>query len=133
MRRFAWRVPKQLDIDAMRDAARRFIGTHDFAGFTADRKKKNTVRTIASVTIDTCVQFGGPVLEIHLSGDGFLSRQVRMMVAVPVAIGSGAADLSLLQRLLVSADRTDAPAPAPPYGLTLLSVDYDEQKTRNDE
>src|SRR5438876_6791983 len=44
----AWHVMNLLDVNMLKSAASRFIGTHDFAGFAANRGKpeNDTVRTI---------------------------------------------------------------------------------------
>ena len=34
-RRYTWHVPEPVDLDAMRDAAARLLGRHDFAAFQA--------------------------------------------------------------------------------------------------
>ena len=36
----AWRIPRPVDLTILRRAARQFVGTHDFAGFAANRGKQ---------------------------------------------------------------------------------------------
>jgi tRNA pseudouridine38-40 synthase len=130
----AWRYPKDLDIDAMRAAARAFTGTHDFAAFTADKKRANTVRTILSIDVHRRsssapdpppqTQTLSP-LDIHIRGDGFLWRQVRIMVGALVSAGEGSLTSAQLGSILESGDRSRAPAPAPAWGLALTSVEYE--------
>ena len=48
-RRLVWQIEQQLDVDAMKTAAKYLVRTHDFAAFTsAKNKKKSTVRSIES-------------------------------------------------------------------------------------
>ncbi|MFW6252847.1 MAG: tRNA pseudouridine synthase A [bacterium] len=47
----AWRYDGELDVGRMQEAARVFVGRHDFSAFTADRPKPGKERTVFSVTI----------------------------------------------------------------------------------
>lgn len=48
----AWHVPKMLDIEVMREAAKYLIGQHDFTSFRASEcQSKNPVKTLDSVDI----------------------------------------------------------------------------------
>ena len=48
-----WQIEQQLDVDAMKTAAKYLVGTHDFAAFTsAKNKKKSTVRSIESILFE---------------------------------------------------------------------------------
>ncbi len=120
----AWRQHQTLDVDAMREAARLFVGTRDFSAFTQDKGTKSKERTVRSFTLERAVFAGGPVLEITVRGDGFLWKQVRVMVASLVAIGRGEADAGLIESMFASGDRSLAPPAAPAQGLTLVSVEY---------
>lgn len=122
--RFSWRRPNTLSIEAMREAARFFLGEHDFRSFTADRKKANTVRRIYSMDIDRGTVAAGPVLDIVVRGDGFLWKQIRTMVGVLTAVGSGDVDASAIAALLDPSKTAPPPPVAPAHGLTLLRVEY---------
>src|SRR6266581_5172261 len=82
----AWHVTRPLDLEVLK-AAKHFVGTHDFAGFAANRGKreKSTIRTIYSVR----VRRNGPCVMLDFDGDGFLYKMVRLMVGslVKCAIG----------------------------------------------
>ncbi len=122
----AWRHPGDLDVHAMTAAARILTGEHDFAAFTADKNRSNTVRTVLSIHVcrrEPQRQEPHP-LDITIRGDSFLWRQVRIMVGAIVQAGSGELTPDTLQEILVSGDRSRAPGPAPAWGLTLLSVEY---------
>ena len=123
----SWRQHRRLDIDAMRAAARPFVGVNDFSAFSPDKSKKSKERTVRSITIDRTTYAGGPVMEITVTGDGFLWKQVRTMVAALVAVGRGEARAGLIGSMLSTGDRWLAPPPAPAAGLTLVSVEYDER------
>jgi tRNA pseudouridine38-40 synthase len=125
----AWRCTGDLDVRAMQAAARILEGEHDFAAFTADKKKANTVRTVLSIDIERreppSQQSPLPrPLDIYIRGDGFLWRQVRIMVGALVLAGEKKLTPDALQDILISGDRSRAPAPTPAWGLTLMSVEF---------
>ena len=78
---------KRLDVAAMQDAARRFVGRHDFAPFAANphRVLETTVRNIFSFE----VKKAGPRITFIVNGDGFLYKQVRSMVGFLIRVGLG--------------------------------------------
>lgn len=126
----AWRYTGDLDVHAMEVAAPVLIGEHDFAAFTADKKKANTVRTVLSIEIGrraSSAQQPRQPLDIHIRGTSFLWRQVRIMVGALVLSGEGTLTADALQTILASKDRSLAPAPAPAWGLTLTSVEYEDK------
>ncbi|TVR91427.1 MAG: tRNA pseudouridine(38-40) synthase TruA [Spirochaetaceae bacterium] len=120
----AWRYAELLDLDRMRAAAEVFLGQQDFSAFTSDRPKPNKERRIFSIDISrTRTAVVSPV-EILVRGDGFLWRQVRIMAATIVAAGAQELSPPDIQQMLASRTRSQAPAPAPSCGLTLVSVEY---------
>src|SRR5438309_5121012 len=76
--RRAWHIARPLNLKLLKTAAKQFVGTHDFAGFAANRGKaeESTIRTIYSVR----VRQNGPCLTIEFDGSGFLYKMVRLMV-----------------------------------------------------
>ena len=118
--RFFWRIPFNLDLQAMRAAASALVGEHDFTSFTADKSKKDKIRTIHSIE----VRRSGGVLELHFRGAGFLWNQVRIMASVLVQAGKGEIEVPSIASLLAARDRSLAPPPAPAKGLCLVSVEY---------
>src|SRR5712691_4532271 len=83
----AWHVASPLDFEGLKAAASQFVGTHNFAAFTANRgtHEKNTVRTINSVR----VRRRGPCLTIEFAGEGFLYKMARLMVGSIVQCAAG--------------------------------------------
>lgn len=118
----AWHVSQPLDLKVLKKAAKAFAGTHDFAGFAANRGKpeKNTIRTIYSVR----VRRNGPCVTIDFDGDGFLYKMVRLIVGSLVQCALGKMRIEdLTERLDFSqAGRTRLAAPA--EGLFLVRVRY---------
>src|SRR4030095_616767 len=83
----AWHVVRPLNLEVLKAAAKYFVGTHDFAGFAANRGKpeKSTIRTIYSVHI----RQSGSCLTIDFDGDGFLYKMVRLTVGSLVKCALG--------------------------------------------
>lgn len=122
--RYSWFVEDALDEAAMRDAADRLEGRRDFTSFTADKGKKDKVRTVHSIRFERPMLFGSAPLDLLFRGDGFLWNQVRIMAAALVAVGRGELRPAEVDALQEARDRSRAPAPAPACGLTLVSVEY---------
>jgi tRNA pseudouridine38-40 synthase len=118
----AWHVAQPLDLKILNKVAKAFVGTHDFAGFAANRGKpeKSSIRTIYSVR----VRRNGACVTVDFDGDGFLYKMVRLIVGALVRCGLGKMPIEdVLQRLdssRVAAMRLAAPA----KGLFLLRVRY---------
>lgn len=118
----AWHVASSLDLDVMKTAAQHFVGTHDFAGFAANRGKreKSTIRTIYSVR----VRRSGPCLTLDFDGDGFLYKMIRLIVGSLVKCSIGKLRLEDLTERLVSAQAGMPRLAAPAEGLFLVHVRY---------
>lgn len=121
-RRHAWHVPESLDLDAMEDAARRLVGTHDFSAFrSAHCDAASPVRTL--VRVDLSREQSG-VLAIEVESGGFLRNMVRILAGTLVEVGRGRHPPSWIDELLEHGDRTRGGQTAPPQGLFLKSVRY---------
>lgn len=120
-RNFVWRIGQALDLDAMRCAARLFVGEKDFAAFRASNcAAKTTVRRID--TLDISRQ--GAIIVFDVIGSGFLKNMVRIMVGTLVEVGRGAMSVDDVQKLFQHRDRRKAGMTAPPQGLCLEEVFY---------
>ncbi|MGI6495494.1 MAG: tRNA pseudouridine(38-40) synthase TruA [Kiritimatiellia bacterium] len=127
LRLAAAHVYRMPDLAAMRDAARRFEGRHDFAAFTANprREVETTVRTVFSCRV-TC---SGRRITIAVRGEGFLYRQVRSMAGFLLRVGSGAEPPEAVDALLdARAPRTARVPSAPACGLALWRVWYGPER-----
>jgi tRNA pseudouridine38-40 synthase len=126
-RRFALHVPRALNLDAMREAARAFVGEHDFAAFqAAGGNVQTSIRTITSSEwTQTPLADGGRLLIYEIGGTGFLKYMVRAIIGTLVEVGTGRRPADSVRELLTSNDRGAAGPTAPPHGLYLVRVDYD--------
>jgi tRNA pseudouridine38-40 synthase len=115
----AWHVAMPLDVMAMREAARHFVGTKDFRSFTAEAAlKENTVRTLTALRI----RREGDIIVIDVEGEGFLHNMVRAIVGSLVEVGRGKEPPGWVLEVLEARDRRKAGPTAPPQGLSLIRV-----------
>lgn len=120
-RNFTWHLEgKTLDLDRMKRAADLLVGKHDFSGFSTDKTKKSTVRTIEK--IDFLIE--GNFIKIVFVGDGFLYNMVRIIVGTCVEIGLGTRDFDSIQKVFDTNRREFAGETAPAKGLFLMEVFY---------
>jgi tRNA pseudouridine38-40 synthase len=131
---FLWRYvlhyPFPLDEEAMRDAAARFVGAHDFASFAAssgsedDDKERNTVREIYSTELARTPD--GEELWFTVHGKSFLRYMVRKMVGALLEVGRGKMKPEDIERLYELKDRSKSGPTVPPQGLCMMKVDHKE-------
>ncbi len=128
-RQYAWFIHRPLDAEAMRAAARALVGRHDFKAFeSAGSPRAHTVRTITRAECE--VDAAERRLRFTVEADGFLRCMVRNIVGTLVAVGLGRTDPAEVEEILLSRDRRRAGATAPPQGLFLVSVEYDEDRVQ---
>jgi tRNA pseudouridine38-40 synthase len=118
----AWHIFLPLDVDLLKAAGQKFIGTHDFAAFAANRGKKgkNTTRTISSVR----VRRSGSRITIDVAGDGFLYKMVRLMVGAMIRVALRKMDLSEIAARLKTGRADGSRFVAPAEGLYLIKIWY---------
>jgi tRNA pseudouridine38-40 synthase len=119
--RRAWRAARPLDATAMRAAAQRLVGQHDFTTFrAAECQAKSPVKTLDRLDVTR----DGEELRVHASARSFLHHQVRSMVGSLVQVGEGRWSADDLAGALAARDRKACGPVAPPDGLYLVRVDY---------
>ena len=126
--RYRWHLPGPLDVDAMRDAAVRLIGRHDFASFqAAGSQRKTTTRTVRACQLidQPSTRPDRHDLAIEVEADGFLYNMVRNIVGTLVEVGWGKRTADSIAATLAACDRDAAGQTAPAHGLCLVRVDYD--------
>lgn len=121
-RRYAWHLPYPYDLDAMRDAAARFVGRHDFAALQASGSEVlGTVRTLTRVEV---LEHRDGTLAIEVEGDGFLRHMVRAVAGTLMDVGHGRRPAHSIDAMLASRDRAQAGRTAPAHGLFLVKVSF---------
>ncbi|MCK4426072.1 MAG: tRNA pseudouridine(38-40) synthase TruA [Deltaproteobacteria bacterium] len=128
----AWLLNRSLDIHSMEKALSPLIGTHDFSAFKASGSNAKTgIRTIYSceikaITGEIFPPSGGLHYMFTIAANGFLRYMVRNIVGLLVQIGIRTRSHKDMANVLASKDRSSAGPTAPPQGLYLEQVFYDE-------
>ena len=125
--RWAYHEARPLDVGKMNDAARIFLGDHDWTAFSAARSDvENRVRTIKEFTVESFwdARANSSIIEFRISANGFLRYMVRSIVGTMLEVGRGEKDFDTIQTAIVGGDRNLAGSTAPANGLTLLKVSY---------
>ncbi len=123
LQKLAYHYPYPLDVARMNEAARLFVGEHDFAGFCRAEGKarvSSTVRTIYELNI---TQSKG-LCEIRIRGNGFLYNMVRIIAGTLIYVSEGKRTLDDVRRAIETGSRDFAGVTLPPDGLYLNEVLY---------
>lgn len=125
---FCWAMPHALDVAAMRAAAARLVGRHDFRSFSAlkGEERADNVRTLRRLDV---MARGGRV-RIAAEADGFLYKMVRSLVGALVSVGQGKLTPDEVAAILRERRRTHRVKTAPPQGLSLMKVFYGRAAAR---
>ena len=119
----AWWIHQSLDAERMHEAAQHLVGEHDFSAFRAAGCQASSAnRCITNIAI----RRSGDWLTLDVTANAFLQHMVRNITGTLAAIGMGEAEVDWALEVLESRDRTAAGVAAPPWGLTLVAVDYPE-------
>jgi tRNA pseudouridine38-40 synthase len=127
-RRFALHEGRPLDIARMNDAARLFLGEHDWTAFASSHTDgESKVRNVRKfdITSKWDERSRASLIEFEISANGFLRYMVRSIVGTLIEVGRGERDLDTVQMGILNGDRKCAGQTAVAKGLTLLRVDYD--------
>ena len=128
--RYVLHYPFPLDEDAMRDAAARFVGMHDFASFAAstgsedDDKERSTEREIYSTELARTPD--NEELVFTVRGRSFLRYMVRKMMGTLLDVGRGKLTAADIERLYELRDRSKSGPTVPPQGLVMVEVQHEE-------
>jgi len=121
----AYFYPKRLDEELMDRAARMFEGTHDFAAVrSVGTDVKTTVRTIYYCR----VQRSGELLEMKVCANGFLYNMVRAITGTVLYAAEGKMRPEEIPAILDAGDRRLAGPTAPPGGLYLTRLWYEDER-----
>lgn len=114
--------PYPLDEVLLNEAARQFLGEHDFSAFMSSGSQvKDRVRTV----LESAVHREGQEVLFTVCATGFLYNMVRIMVGTLLEVSEGKISLSDIAGILKSKDRHTAGRTAPADGLYLERVYYD--------
>jgi tRNA pseudouridine38-40 synthase len=122
----AWHIRQQLDLDAMRAAAKHLVGELDFESFrSAQCDAEHARREMFSIVIDETPR--GPVgryVDITFHANAFCRHMCRILAGTLTEVGRKRTSPDAVLQIRDARDRTKAGVTAPPWGLTLLQVIY---------
>lgn len=120
-----WWARGPLDLTAMQTAADLFVGTHDFEAFrAAGCPSPHAVRQMYRVDVR---RGDRSFVHVDLLGNAFCRNQVRIMVGTLREVGGGRRTVEAVARALHTRLRAHAGITAPPEGLCLEEVIYDDR------
>ncbi|KAG8568968.1 hypothetical protein GDO81_014220 [Engystomops pustulosus] len=143
-RNLCWAASEtHLDIPRIQEAARFFVGKHDFSGFRSVNKEtpfRSPVKTLLQASITPSTSFlpnhtqnsNLQFWDLTFKSKSFVYNQVRRMTSALVSVGLG--HLTPQHIKLHLEERKPPVSPliivAPPSGLFLKEVEYDEKDLR---
>ena len=113
--------PYELDVEMLDKEAKSFIGTHDFSAFCS---VGSSVQDKTREIYDCKVTRNDDVVEIRVSGNGFLYNMVRIIVGTLLDIQKGKIEKGSIPQIIESCDREKAGVTAEAHGLYLNIVFY---------
>jgi len=114
-------VHQEMDVDRMVEAAKYFVGEHDFKSFcAAGAQVQTTVRTIYSLEVE---RSDNDIL-IRVTGNGFLYNMVRIIAGTLIKVGTGLIESDSITAMIEAKDRCAAGPTAPAKGLMLVEIKY---------
>jgi tRNA pseudouridine38-40 synthase len=113
---------RPLDLDAMNEAAGHLVGPHDFSSFGRVADGATAERNLFELR---CTRVGD-VIKIRARANAFIQQMVRSLVGTLVYVGESRRSPDEMPAILEARDRSRAGPVAPPHGLCLVAVEYDD-------
>ena len=113
--------PYKINAEMLDNEAKAIMGTHNFSAFcSAGTDIEDKVREI----YDCGVTRNGDLIEIRVSGNGFLYNMVRIIVGTLLDIQKGKIEKGSIPQIIDSRNRENAGVTVEPHGLYLNKVFY---------
>ena len=110
---------EKLDIEAMKEASKEFIGIHNFENFVSGEREN-----YEAIIYDIKFKKNKDILEIEFVGKSFYRYMVRNLVGALIEVGKHKIDSEYLKKMLKNHSVKITLPTAPACGLYLISVKY---------
>lgn len=126
---YVWWIKDKLDFNSMKEAAGLFVGMHDFISFAEKDPLEKSTRVLIE---DIQLKDDENLILIRIVGSHFLWKMVRRIVGVLVEVGRGKLTTQQIINWLNIKSNEPAKYTAPPSGLFLEKVIYDNETLPKD-
>ena len=114
----------RLDINLMKQALNDLLGLHDFAAFQkAGSNRANSLTTVQEVSISR----KWDIITAEIQASGFLYGMVRLLIGQLIAVGEKRLTINEFKYRWRKCLRSEVKEAAPPHGLCLIRVGYEEK------
>lgn len=115
--------PKSLDVPAMNEAAGHLVGNNDFSSFG---RVPEPGASAERVLFELRCSRDGALIRVRARANAFVQQMVRSLVGTLIHVGEAKIPPGEVPGILRARDRAAAGPVAPPHGLCLVSVEYDD-------
>ena len=116
---YIYNYNKNLNIDLMKDAAKLFVGPHNFKAFVTGPHK-----TFDSIIDEISIRCNNKIISVQIKGQAFYTYMIRNIVSMLILVGSEKNEINDIKTMLDTQKKTIEYAPAPSNGLYLKKVEY---------
>ena len=123
-KRFVWWIKDELDFDRMQKTSKLFLGMKNFRSFTADDPEEKSTHVLIE---EIRMKEEGNLILIRIVGSHFLWKLVRQIIGIIAEVGRGKLALENIKYFLSAQSSEPAKFTAPPSGLFLERVYYNNE------
>lgn len=124
-RLYAYHLPYPIDLELLKEAAKIFVGKHDFTSFSNEAHRGSAARDPVRTLSRLDVLERGDEIVLEFEGNGFLYKMVRNITGTLLDIARGKIPITDIESIFEAKDRSKAGTTAPAHGLFLVDVKYD--------
>ena len=114
-----------LDVEKMKEAASYFLGEHCFISMCSSKAQ---VTSYVREIYECDVTQNGRYITMRVTGSGFLYNMVRLMAGTLLEVGRGKKEPEWVKEILASKERVTPGPKLPAKGLTLIQIEYPEDR-----